>query len=65
MEELLKITLGDREMIEQNAEIMIKFLGRYNGGLIAKDYPQLDVIGVKEEWAKWARDVFVEKGKYT
>jgi len=29
---------------------------------LEKDYPQWEDVGVKEEWARWARDAFVEYG---
>jgi len=53
---------GDRRLIENEAVKMLDCFGRFNGGFIAKDYPQWDAIGVKDEWAQWARDVFVKNG---
>lgn len=53
---------GDRALIESNARKMLDCFGRFKGGFIAKDYPQWDAIGVKEEWAQWARDVFTQPG---
>jgi uroporphyrinogen decarboxylase len=49
---------GNRKLIEQTANDMITYLGK-GGGFIAKDYPQWDVIGVKPEWVKWAKDRFL------
>jgi uroporphyrinogen decarboxylase len=55
---------GNKAPIQREAEKMIKCFGGYNGGFIAKDYPSLDDIGVKDEWAQWARDIFVSEGSY-
>ena len=48
---------GDRETIRAEARRMIKTFYK-GGGLIAKDYPSLGDIGVKDDWAQYARDVF-------
>ncbi len=49
---------GDKEFIESEALKMITaFKGK--GSLILKDYPTYQDIGVSEEWAGWARDVFM------
>lgn len=55
---------GNKEQIEMEARNMIKCFGRYDGGFIAKDYPTLDDINVKDEWAQWARDIFINEGLY-
>jgi len=55
---------GNKEVIQWHARDLIRKFGKFNGGFIAKDYPQLDCIGVKEEWAQWARDVFINEGNY-
>lgn len=53
---------GDRAKIEAAARGMLAaFEG---GGLIAKDYPSLGDIHVPDEWAGWAREVFVREGWY-
>ena len=57
--------LGDRKLIEEEARRMISLLGRFNGGFIAMDYGAWEDIRVKEEWAQWARDVFIREGNYT
>ncbi|MDD2630176.1 MAG: uroporphyrinogen decarboxylase family protein [Limnochordia bacterium] len=49
---------GNRELIEKTADDMMTYLGK-GGGFIAKDYPQWDVLGVKPEWVKWAKDRFL------
>jgi hypothetical protein len=49
---------GNREIIRAEALRMIKTFHR-GGGLIAMDYGSLDDIGVKDEWAQYARDVFL------
>ena len=49
---------GDKNKIQTEALRMIQAFHK-NGGLIAKDYPALDDINVKDEWAQYARDVFI------
>ncbi len=54
---------GDRALIQAAARRMVACFyknGGCRGGFIAKDYPQWQAIGVREEWAQWARDVFYE-----
>lgn len=49
---------GDRALIESEALRMISaFKGK--GSLLLNDYASYADIGVKEEWATWARDVFM------
>lgn len=55
---------GNKEMIQKEAKKMIDILGRHQGGFIAKDYPTWEDIDIKPEWAKWARQVFVDNGRY-
>lgn len=50
---------GDKKIIQDEARKMIQYFGKFNGGFIAKDYPQWDVINVQEEWAQWAREIFM------
>ena len=50
---------GDRELIEKTALDMVNIFKKHGGALIAKDYPSWGDIGVKDEWAKWARDVLI------
>ena len=50
---------GDREFIESRALRMCELFRSVGGGWIAKDYPTYGDIGVKEEWAGWARDVII------
>lgn len=52
---------GKRELIESTARKMKEHLFVNGGGLIAKDYPTWEDIDVKDEWAQWARDIFMEK----
>ena len=51
---------GDRSVIEEEAKRMIKYFWQNGGGLIAKDYPSYNDINVKDEWAQYARKIFVE-----
>lgn len=51
---------GDRKLIEEQARIMTdSFRFHSEGGLIIKDYPSYADINVDEEWATWARDIFI------
>jgi len=48
---------GDKNQIQAEAMRMIQTFHK-NGGLIAMDYGSLSDIGVQDEWAQYARDVF-------
>ena len=50
---------GNKQKIQYEARRMIDLFGRFKGGFIAKDYPQWEAINVKEQWAQWAREVFM------
>ena len=50
---------GSKEEIQAEARKMMCCFGKFRGGFIAKDYPSWEDIGVKDEWAQWARDVFM------
>jgi hypothetical protein len=50
---------GNKARIQQAARRMLRCFGSGGGGFIAKDYPQWEAIDVPEEWAQWARDVFM------
>ena len=55
----MTLPTGDRALIESEALRMIQaFKGK--GSLILKDYPSYGDIEVDEEWATWARDVFMK-----
>ena len=49
---------GQKEKIQAEAKRMIETFHK-NGGFVAMDYGSLADIGVKDEWAQYARDVFV------
>ena len=51
---------GDRKFIESRALEMCRMFRVAGGGWIAKDYPSYGDIGVKDEWAGWARKVIIE-----
>jgi uroporphyrinogen decarboxylase len=55
---------GDRALIEAEARRMIQTFGSHGGGLIACDYSDWPSLGIKDEWAGWARKVFMEEGIY-
>jgi len=52
---------GDRKLIEQTALNMVNAFKNTGGSLIAMDYGAWADIGVKDEWAQWARDVFMNQ----
>ncbi len=47
---------GDRQRIAAGVREMCRI---FRGGLIAKNYPDLPGIGVKEEWDQWAYEEFL------
>ena len=55
---------GNRRLIEEEARKMTHCFKKYQGGFIAKDYPQWEAIQVKQEWAQWARDEFRRNADY-
>jgi uroporphyrinogen decarboxylase len=52
---------GDKGLIQNSAKMMLECFGKFNGGFIAKDYPSWEDIDVKDEWAQWARDIFIKE----
>ncbi|MBN1558189.1 MAG: hypothetical protein JW951_08590 [Lentisphaerae bacterium] len=54
---------GDRARIEAAAHELVQKLGAFNGGFLAKDYPQWDAVGVQPEWAAWMRGAFRAAGQ--
>ncbi len=52
---------GQRPEIEASARAMLRGFHRC-GGFIAKDYPQWEAVNVAEDWAQWAREVFLREG---
>ncbi|MCM8768614.1 MAG: hypothetical protein NC911_02880 [Candidatus Omnitrophica bacterium] len=50
---------GNRVLIENEASRMVQLFAHPHGGFIAKNYPDLVGIGVKEEWDQWAYQSFV------
>jgi uroporphyrinogen decarboxylase len=55
---------GDRDQIRAEAKALCEKLGGHNGGFIAKNYGDLEGIGVDRQWDNWAYEAFVEYGKY-
>lgn len=55
---------GDRNIIEAEARRMIRTFGGRGGGFIACDYSDWPSLGVRDEWAGWARKIFIEEGVY-
>jgi hypothetical protein len=51
---------GDRGLIESSALELVQAFRERGASIIAKDYPGWADIAVKEEWADWARDVFIK-----
>ena len=50
---------GDKNKIQSEAARMIQKFYK-GGGLIAKDYPSLGDIDIKDEWAGYAPDIFMK-----
>ena len=50
---------GDRALIERESRRLAE---TFRGGFIAKNYPDLNGIGVKPEWDQWAYEEFVRSG---
>ncbi len=58
----MTLPTGNQDLIEREAKRMVDaFKGK--GGLILKDYPTYGDIGVKQEWASWARKIFMSNLK--
>ncbi len=53
---------GDPDRIREEARDMLRRFALREGGLIAKDYPAWDAIGIRDEWAAAAREVFAWAG---
>ncbi len=51
---------GNKKLIQDEARKMVKLFFGKKGGLIAKNYPDLHGIGVKEEWDEWMYQAFLE-----
>jgi len=51
---------GNRGLIVKEAQAMVNLFFGKNGGFIAKNYGDLQGIGVLEEWDKWAYETFLE-----
>ena len=49
---------GDKKLIQDEADNMVKLFFRGKGGFIATTYGDLKGIGVKEEWEEWAYQAF-------
>lgn len=57
------MTTGDRNLIEGTARKMLEVFRKYaDGALIACDYGDYAGISVEEEWATWAREIFLNEG---
>jgi len=50
---------GNRELIENEARKMVELFGGAHGGLIVKNYGDLQGVGVQPEWDQWAYEMFV------
>ena len=51
---------GNKQLIQDEARKMAKLFFGANGGLIAKNYPDIHSIGVTEEWDNWMYEAFLE-----
>ena len=54
---------GNKKLIQDEARKMVKLFFGKNGGLIAKNYPDINGIGVTEEWDNWMYEAFLEYAK--
>lgn len=54
---------GKKDIIIKEAKKMTSIFRKFKGGFIAKDYPSWGDIGVKDEWAKWARQELIKRSK--
>ena len=50
---------GDRGLIEAETRRLVE---TFRGGFIAKNYPDLNGIGVRPEWDQWAYEAFLAAG---
>ncbi len=50
---------GDRALIEHETRRMVD---TFRGGFIAKNYPDLNGIGVQPEWDQWSYQAFIDAG---
>lgn len=50
---------GDRALIESETKRLTE---TFRGGFIAKNYPDLNGIGVNPEWDQWAYEAFIKHG---
>ena len=50
---------GDRDLIEAESRRLVEL---FEGGFIAKNYPDLHGIGVETDWDAWAYEAFIDTG---
>jgi len=58
------LATNNHKAIEAKAKELIEKLGKFNGGFMAKTYPQPSDIGVTEESVKVMCEAFVKYGRY-
>jgi len=56
--------IGSLREIEESAKKMIKYLGDYNGGFMAREYPQPEAINITQEKIEVMYQSFWKYGKY-
>ena len=56
---------GNKELITDTARNMCKLFGGEHGGFIAKNYGDLEGIGVKPDWDQWAYESFLKNKDLT
>ena len=52
---------GDRGLIEAETRRLVE---TFHGGFIAKNYSDLNGIGVRPEWDQWAYEAFLKAGTH-
>jgi hypothetical protein len=53
---------GDHDRITSTARRMVSLFGGVHGGFVAKNYPDLNGIGVRSDWDDWAYHAFLDAG---
>ena len=58
------LQMKNSERIREIAKQMIKELGGFNGGFMAKEYPQLEAVNISQEKVEITYEIFEQYGKY-
>lgn len=55
---------GSFEEIEESAKKMIKYFGSFNGGFMAREYPQPEAINISQDKIEVMYQTFKQYGRY-